>query len=124
MTRRSAPTSVGAWHAQIGHVLEALKRTGLAEDTRVIYSTDHGDNLGTRGLWNKDVLYRESTAIATDRHSVLIRLSPISKYNAPVAGSRDIAHAGGTNLAPRTRQEFYNGLFHQPDRPLFWETTG
>jgi choline-sulfatase len=35
----------------------------LAENTRVIYSSDHGDNLGTRGLWNKDVLYRESTGI-------------------------------------------------------------
>ncbi len=49
--------------SQLGHVLAALERTGLAADTRVIYSTDHGDNLGSRGLWNKDVLYRESTAI-------------------------------------------------------------
>lgn len=47
----------------IGHVLKALERSGLGEETRVIYSSDHGDNLGTRGLWNKDVLYRESTAI-------------------------------------------------------------
>ena len=48
---------------QIGRVLEMLERTGLAATTRVIYSTDHGDNLGTRGLWNKDVLYREATGI-------------------------------------------------------------
>ena len=48
---------------QIGRVLETLERTGLAATTRVIYSTDHGDNLGTRGLWNKDVLYREATGI-------------------------------------------------------------
>ena len=48
---------------QIGRVLEALARSGLDATTRVIYSTDHGDNLGTRGLWNKDVLYRESTGI-------------------------------------------------------------
>ncbi len=48
---------------QIGLLLEVLERTGLAATTRVIYSTDHGDNLGTRGLWNKDVLYRESTGI-------------------------------------------------------------
>ena len=43
---------------RIGRLLDVLERTGLAETTRVIYSTDHGDNLGTRGLWNKDVLYR------------------------------------------------------------------
>ena len=48
---------------QIGRVLGALARSGLDATTRVIYSTDHGDNLGTRGLWNKDVLYRESTGI-------------------------------------------------------------
>lgn len=48
---------------QVGRLMQVLERTGLAASTRVIYSSDHGDNLGTRGLWNKDVLYRESTAI-------------------------------------------------------------
>ena len=48
---------------QVGKVLEVLERTGLAQTTRIIYSSDHGDNLGTRGLWNKDVLYREATGI-------------------------------------------------------------
>lgn len=48
---------------QVGRLLKTLESTGLAENTRVIYSSDHGDNLGTRGLWNKDVLYRESTGI-------------------------------------------------------------
>ncbi len=49
--------------AQVGSVLAALEQAGLAAETRVVYGTDHGDNLGTRGLWNKDVLYRESTGI-------------------------------------------------------------
>ncbi len=48
---------------QVGRLLDVLERTGLATTTRVIYSTDHGDNLGSRGLWNKDVLYRESTGV-------------------------------------------------------------
>ena len=43
--------------------MQTLESTGLDKTTRVIYSSDHGDNLGTRGLWNKDVLYRESTGI-------------------------------------------------------------
>ncbi len=48
---------------QVGRVVDALHRLGLADSTRVIYSTDHGDNLGARGLWNKCVMYRESTAV-------------------------------------------------------------
>jgi choline-sulfatase len=47
----------------IGRVIDALTRSGQASDTRVIYASDHGDNLGSRGLWNKCVMYRESTAV-------------------------------------------------------------
>ncbi len=49
--------------AQIGLVLDALRETGLDKTTRVVYTSDHGDNLGTRGLWGKSVLYEESTRI-------------------------------------------------------------
>ena len=48
---------------QVGRLLKALADTGLDRDTTVIYTSDHGDNLGARGLWNKSVLYRESTGI-------------------------------------------------------------
>jgi choline-sulfatase len=47
----------------IGEVLTTLERTGLAQSTRIIYASDHGDNLGTRGLWGKSVMYEESTAV-------------------------------------------------------------
>ncbi len=47
----------------IGRILGALAEAGLAASTRVIYTTDHGDNLGNRGLWGKSVMYEESTAI-------------------------------------------------------------
>jgi choline-sulfatase len=48
---------------QVGHVLDALTEAGLDDSTTVIYSSDHGDNLGERGLWNKCTLYRESVAV-------------------------------------------------------------
>ena len=48
---------------QVGRVLAALERTGLAPSTRVVYSSDHGDNLGARGTWNKCLMYRESTGV-------------------------------------------------------------
>jgi len=47
----------------IGKILRALEETGLAGNTRVIYSSDHGDNLGTRGLWGKSTMYEESAGI-------------------------------------------------------------
>jgi len=49
--------------AQMGRILDALDALDLADETLVIYLSDHGDNLGTRGLWNKSLLYRESTGI-------------------------------------------------------------
>jgi choline-sulfatase len=47
----------------IGKILKALSAAGLADNTRVIYTSDHGDNLGCRGLWGKSVMYEESAAI-------------------------------------------------------------
>ena len=47
----------------IGKILRALEETGLAGNTRVIYSSDHGDNLGTRGMWGKSTMYEESAGI-------------------------------------------------------------
>lgn len=45
---------------QIGKVLEALRSAGLESSTRIVYTSDHGDNLGARGLWGKSTLYEES----------------------------------------------------------------
>jgi choline-sulfatase len=47
----------------VGRVVSALREAGLSDTTRVIYTSDHGDNVGTRGLWGKSVMYEESAAI-------------------------------------------------------------
>lgn len=47
----------------IGTVLAALAESGFGGDTRVIYTSDHGDNLGTRGLWGKSTMYEESAGV-------------------------------------------------------------
>ena len=36
---------------------------GLSASTRVVYTSDHGDNLGARGLWGKSTLYEESAGV-------------------------------------------------------------
>ena len=40
-----------------------MNSAGLADDTRIIYTSDHGENAGARGLWGKSVMYEESTGI-------------------------------------------------------------
>jgi len=47
----------------IGHVLQALGDAGLTGDTRVVYTSDHGDNLGARGLWGKSTMFEESVGV-------------------------------------------------------------
>jgi choline-sulfatase len=47
----------------VGRLIKALEDTGLADSTRVIYTSDHGDNLGTRGLWGKSTMYEESVGV-------------------------------------------------------------
>jgi len=47
----------------VGKVLAALKDSGLAGDTRVIYTSDHGENLGKRGLWGKSNMYEHAAQI-------------------------------------------------------------
>jgi choline-sulfatase len=47
----------------IGQILDTLRSSGAAEDTVVIYTSDHGDNIGARGLWGKSNLYQESVSV-------------------------------------------------------------
>ncbi len=47
----------------VGRVLESLEKAGLAGSTRVIFTSDHGENLGARGTWGKGTMYQESAAV-------------------------------------------------------------
>ena len=48
---------------QVGRILAALEESGFAKDTLVIYTSDHGESLGNRGLWGKSVMYEESSGV-------------------------------------------------------------
>src|SRR5262249_30238252 len=47
----------------IGEILDALDASGLADDTLVIYTSDHGEQIGERGLWWKHTFYDESLKV-------------------------------------------------------------
>jgi choline-sulfatase len=54
---------VSSLDENIGNLLGTLEDCGLAGETRVLYTSDHGDNLGARGLWGKQVLYEEAAKV-------------------------------------------------------------
>lgn len=47
----------------IGNVIAALEASGMADDTRIVYTSDHGDNLGARGLWGKTTMFEEASGV-------------------------------------------------------------
>lgn len=44
---------------QAGKVIDAIDRLGLRGETSIVYTSDHGDALGQRGLWSKSTMYEE-----------------------------------------------------------------
>mgnify|MGYP006280134551 CR=1 FL=1 len=53
-------TTIDDW---MGEVLQALERSGLADDTIIIYAADHGEMWGEHGLWGKQTFYEESARV-------------------------------------------------------------
>jgi iduronate 2-sulfatase len=52
--------SVSFLDASVGRVLDALDRLGLAQNTVVVFISDHGYLLGERGQWMKQMLFERS----------------------------------------------------------------
>jgi choline-sulfatase len=48
---------------KFGELLAALEATGLADDTIVVATADHGDMLGERGLWYKMTFFERSARV-------------------------------------------------------------
>jgi choline-sulfatase len=64
--RRLAATYYGMCtyvDGQIGRVLDAVDANGFGANTRIIYSSDHGECLGARGIFGKFTMYEESAAV-------------------------------------------------------------
>ncbi|MCC5807788.1 MAG: sulfatase-like hydrolase/transferase [Opitutales bacterium] len=63
----------------IGSVLNVLQETGLADQTLIVYTSDHGEMVGEHGLWGKIVLYDPSV------HVPLIVAGPVVARGTPDA---------------------------------------
>jgi choline-sulfatase len=49
--------------SNLGRIVDCLDECGLSDDTTIIYTSDHGENLGTRKIWGKMNMYEESAGI-------------------------------------------------------------
>ena len=47
----------------IGSILDSLERNGLMENTMIVYTSDHGEQLGEHGLWWKQTFYENSVKV-------------------------------------------------------------
>jgi choline-sulfatase len=63
-TARAAYYGLVEYHDRLcGRVFDALRRTRFAENTVVVYTSDHGDMAGEHRLWTKSVLYEASVGV-------------------------------------------------------------
>ncbi|MEL6892634.1 MAG: choline-sulfatase [Actinomycetota bacterium] len=74
---------------QVGRLLEMLGRHDMADNTVVIFTSDHGDQLGERGLWYKMSFFEHASRVPFVVHAPR-RFAP----------ARVAAHVGLHDVAP------------------------
>jgi len=97
--------------AQLGIVLQALKDTGLEENTIVVFTSDHGYHMGEHGHYQKTTLFENATHVplviagpgVTQRGKVA--LGPVEMVDiyptlTTLAGLKTPAAVSGKSLTP------------------------
>lgn len=111
--------SVSYMDWQVGRVLDALEKSGMADRTAVVFWSDHGWHLGEHHRWQKRSLFEESARVplivsrpggrgGSKSSQALVELIDIYPTVAELCGMRAPAHAEGQSLTP---------LLDNPNRP-------
>lgn len=54
---------IACMDAYVGRLVSRLESLGMAENTWILYLSDHGDNMGEHGLWSKCNFYEDSVRV-------------------------------------------------------------
>ena len=81
--------AITAIDEQVGRILAELDRLGLADDTIVVFTSDHGMQLGSQELMYKNVPFEESA-----------RVPFVLRWPGRVAPGRDDLLLGSVDVAP------------------------
>ena len=103
--------------AMIGDILDALDRSGLANNTLVVYTTDHGDQLGEHGLWWKQTFYEDSVKVPAilSWPGVLPEGVRCDRVVSQIDLNATILDAVGAPSLPRSRGRSFLELLQHPD---------
>lgn len=61
--RRAYYGSISYVDEMVGKLMEVLKATGQADNTAIVFTSDHGEMLGERGMWFKKHFYEPSLRV-------------------------------------------------------------
>jgi len=108
----------------VGQILQALDAAGMTEDTTVVYTSDHGDNVGARGLWGKSNFYQESVHIPMIMAGPDVAAGTCDTPVSLVDLSKTIATHFGTDIEAADGTQSLADIAKLPDaldRPIFSE---
>ena len=114
----------------IGQILAALEASGQADNTEVLYTSDHGDLIGNHGLWCKSFMYEDAVRVPMILKgpgiTPEINSTPVSLID--VGATIELAVAGEPkNPCDCWRNQWQSRALHQfidhpePDRPVLSE---
>ncbi|WP_402464044.1 sulfatase family protein [Isoptericola aurantiacus] len=93
--RRGYHASVALVDAELGRVLDRIDELGLRDETLVVFTSDHGEMLGDRGLMTKGAFFYEPCV----RVPLLLRAPGVVPPGTRVDGPVDLTDVTATVLA-------------------------